>query len=98
MRTGENDAPFGLVNVLDILYRRDFGAGTLPDWTPCISGRTHDFDTRLTVARFTYAEVLLHTELSILCILLLPLLEEKGCPSFERQEPPAPNKSKAQGI
>ena len=61
-------------------------------------GRTHDFDTHLTVTRFVCAEVLLNTELSILRILRLPLPEEKGCPSFERHEPPAPNKSKAQEI
>ena len=88
-RTGGNNAPLGLINVLDILYRRDFGAGTLPAWIPHISGRIHDFDTYLTIARFVRAEVLLYTELSILCILFLPLPEEKGCPSFERHRPPA---------
>ena len=36
-RTGGNDAPLGLGNVLDTLYRRTFGAGTRPIWAVCIS-------------------------------------------------------------
>ena len=35
--TGGNDAPLGLANVLDTLYRRTFGTGTRPIWTVCIS-------------------------------------------------------------
>ena len=38
IRTGGNDTALGLINVLDMLYRRIFGVGTPPDWTPCISG------------------------------------------------------------
>jgi hypothetical protein len=51
--------------------------------------RTDHLDIRLTITWALCGEVLLYTELSMSCIPLPQLLEEKGCPSFERREPPA---------